>query len=540
MKSILCAIALCCTSAFGQGWALPAKVPDTPVSCTACPERPTDSLTVGYKAPIVSFTGRFLDSTNTSEWEKPFRTARAKFVLPMPSLDRIYFRFGDGTIASYKLSTFFSRLAAGEALSYSASTGQQFRGGHPEVWLRWDSWFNHELGGWRSKSVDSTIRMTAFDVDDQGYVYLAATLDGWGIVKDDFNVYAGAMATQVQRFPSALGDAGPAMIASVKGSSRYYVILGGHEMWDVTNRRAPVRIASNSAPRLNHFAKDSTGTRLAVIDDIGTMTINTGDGFASASPPLFSASGYADVTSDGTNFFALKYPEGIVVLSPSGNGYAQTTAGAIDPKFAGANTLKYGAGYLVLTGSDSGGGWDLRLYSIGTDLKTTPIAMNASIGDPAYPSYFRNYYGVPPGAPYVVPNYVNSQDGVVVAQSGHTYLVTLWKSLGDVYEISGGAVVPPVQPPVTPPVEPPVTPPVQPPVIPPPVCPPCQCPAPPDTPSVTPPVVPPPVQPPPPPPAPNDAYCASTTNYCTDDHPCQRIRVVKSSWPFFQLQCVPR
>ncbi len=508
-----------------QGWPAPAKTPGTPVSCAGCPNAPAGAVTVGYTAPITTFTGRYLDSSNTSEWFKPFRTARAKYVLPMPSLDRIYFRFGDGSVASYKLSTFFTRLESGERLVYAAPAGLQFRAGNPEVWLRWDSWFNPELGsGWRTTTTDGSLRMTFFDVDDEGYVYIASTMYGWGIVRDDFNVYGGVMPTMVQKYPAARTDSGPNMIAVVKGATRYYAILGRQDMWDVTDRKNPVKLTTTNVPALYHFAKNAAGDRIAIINEGGVLTINTGDGFATGAPPLYSASGYHDVTSNGTNFFALKYPDGIVVLSPAGNGYVQVRSTALDPKFSGANTIKYGAGYLVLTGADTAGAWDLRLYLVGADLTPAAIATNASFGADGYPSFFRNYYGSPPGAGYVVPDYINMLDGTVVRSSGHLYLVVCAKGLGDVYELGG--VIAPTPPPPEPPMPPP----------PPPKCPPCECPAPPTQPPASPPP-PPQTPPPPPPPTTNSAQCppivdrATGKVYCTPTAPCVRKRnPINGTW----------
>jgi hypothetical protein len=449
MKTFLCAGLLLAvvTSGNGQGWAVPAKAPDIPVPCTGCPNVAPNSLTAGYKAPLFTFTGRYLDSTNTSEWFKPFRTARANFVLPMPALDRIYFRYGNGSVASYQLSTFFNRLETGEQLGYWAPDGQSYRGGNPEVWLRWDTWFNPELGsGWKTNSVDGSLRLTFFDVDDLGYVYIASTLYGWGIVKDDFSTLGHVMATEVQKYPFTRSDSAPNRIAVVKGDTKYYAILGKLDMWDVTDRKNPIKLTTTNVPVLSHFAKNAAADRIAIIDDIGNLTINTADGFATGTAPLFNdtGGGYLDVTSDGTNFFALKSPVGILVLSPAGNGYTQGPSTAMDPKFTYAWSIKYGDGYLVLTGSDIGSGWDLRVYAVNTNLTATPLVINANPADAVYPSYFRNYYGIPPNNNYVTPAYINMVDGTVVKYGGKTYLVVCAKGIGDVYELpTPGPAAPP-------------------------------------------------------------------------------------------------
>src|SRR5712691_13205347 len=139
-------------SIFAQGWPVPAKTPETPVSCSTCTGR-TNLKTVGYKLPLSTFTGRFLDSSNTGGWFAPFRTARADEVLVMPALNRIYFRIGDGSIGAYSLSAFFSRLEASEPLVFAFGPTSADRGGDPELFLRWDEWINPERGaGWQTNN----------------------------------------------------------------------------------------------------------------------------------------------------------------------------------------------------------------------------------------------------------------------------------------------------------------------------------------------------------------------------------------------------
>ena len=125
---------------FAQGYPVPAKTTDTPVPCTTC-YNGGPGTTVGYKTPIGTFSGRYLDSSSTTEWfDYGGRTLRAVFVLVRPDLGRIYFRFGNGTMAAYSLNTFFSRLESGEQLMFPLGTFPD-RSGNPEVILRWDEWF---------------------------------------------------------------------------------------------------------------------------------------------------------------------------------------------------------------------------------------------------------------------------------------------------------------------------------------------------------------------------------------------------------------
>lgn len=427
-------------NSFAQGWAVPAKTPETPVSCAACPGMDPSSMTVGYKAPIATFTGRFLDSSNTSEWFLPFRTARAYFVNVLPGIDRIYFRYGDGSVAAYSLSSFFTRLESGEPLVFPVNPVPQNRGGHPEVFLKWDEWFNPEVSSWKTFNIDGATRMTGFDVDDKGYVYVASTIYGWGIVKDGFSTGGSKMQSIVQEFPSQKGDATPTKIAAIKGATRYYALLASstQPLWDVTDRKNPVQIHAN-VPMLSGFAKTTASDRIAILDSTYTLGIYTADGLAAGSSPLFRDASYTFVTSDGTNFFAVKNtPTGkaIAVIVPSGSGYTIQGTYQLGPD--SINNLHYGDGYLVVTGSDAGNAWDLRLFKLSSSLVPSQIVINGTASNGSYSSYFHNYYGQAPSG-YVTPGYVNIDDGTVYrSPSGKLYLIVCAKGIGDVYELAGG------------------------------------------------------------------------------------------------------
>jgi len=435
-------------SGYGQGWAVPAKTPDTPVSCSNCPSQSASTMTVGYKAPISTFTGRFLDSSNTSEWFLPVRSLRASDVTVMPGLNRIYFRLGNGTVGSYSLGSFFSRLEAGEPIvfPFNDPTAIAFRGGKPELLLKWDEFFNPEkTGAWKTNNIDGSERLMGFDVDDQGYVYIAATIYGWGIVKDGLTA-GGSQMQNIFQNTTAEGSNAPSRIIALKGSSRYYALLNGRTptMFDVTDR-APWTTGKQKGIKLNvtvpqilSWAKTAGADRAAIIDPLG-LTIATADGLASGSPPLYTGSGYSMVTSDGTNFYALRGRE-IVVLVPSGSTYAAAGSYPIDSTLSQIKRIHYGDGFIVIAGSDAGGAWDLRLYKV-SNLALTQIAIAANPAVQGYPSYFRNYYGSAP-AGYAAPGYINMDDGTVYrAASGKTYLVVCAKGVGDVYEIQGADAV---------------------------------------------------------------------------------------------------
>ena len=75
-------------------------------------------------------------------------------VLVQPNIDRIYFRYGNGTVVAYKLSTFFTRLEAGEQLVFPIYPMPGNRFGNPEVFLNWDGWFNPEISNWKTFNID--------------------------------------------------------------------------------------------------------------------------------------------------------------------------------------------------------------------------------------------------------------------------------------------------------------------------------------------------------------------------------------------------
>ena len=75
--------------AFAQGWARPAKTQNTDVVCATCPGTYKGKLTIGYGAPMKTFTGRFLDSHNTRDYQQTFRTARATYTGVAPERKRL-------------------------------------------------------------------------------------------------------------------------------------------------------------------------------------------------------------------------------------------------------------------------------------------------------------------------------------------------------------------------------------------------------------------------------------------------------------------
>ena len=125
-------------------------------------------------APFTGYVGRYLDSTITPEWFAPYRTLRADMMKIDRDHDRLYLKAGNGVFGSYRLSTFTSRAAAGPLAI----------GPRGEQYLPFEMSVNPERpgSGWQVTLQDGSERFLDFDFDSRGYVYLAYTLFGWGIV----------------------------------------------------------------------------------------------------------------------------------------------------------------------------------------------------------------------------------------------------------------------------------------------------------------------------------------------------------------------
>ncbi len=230
-----------------QDWVLPAPTPDTDVKCTTCADKAKNQMTPGYPATLGTFVGRYLDSNASNDCQQPVRTFRAIGVTPMPGLNaphgRLYFQIGSSVMA-YDMDRFFQRAARGEPFQTN-NRGQCTQ--IADKVLPWDAWYYAEdpNSGWDySAGGDGQTRLYWFDVDDQGYVYLATKWYRWGIVKDSMAHDSGMMQFISQPAPTS-DDVIPIMVVALKGSnSTYYAVIGDTfstkmNVFDVTDRASP-------------------------------------------------------------------------------------------------------------------------------------------------------------------------------------------------------------------------------------------------------------------------------------------------------------
>ena len=454
---LVCTLVCITPAAFGQGWPLPAKTPNTPVPCPAsslaCAGK-QGLLTAAYSAPIKTHVGRYLDSQYQKEWQFPIRTLRARLIRIAPELNRIYMIQGS-TLVAYNLANFFTRLSGGEAM-VPLLAGQR---ANPETYLKWDMSFYAEASAWFAPNSDGQDRLFGIDYDDRGYVYPAYLIFGWGALKDTGYVAGGNASADFpsvfQQVPSTSGDVTAYNIISVKYNGGYYVVVspgnvGSSNVWyvgDALNfaheKRADVNLAAW------YWAKSADGTRIAVNDYNGRLRIYSNQAIVTGGAPIVDAVAaggrfFSGVDSDGTNFYAISHATGknaiISVFSPSGNDYVRTDIN-LAYTFNTAPNVRYGAGFLTVFGSQGSPvlAANVHLYR----------ANGTSLSEISLSDFVAKYYSRNTTTGYTTPTTCSVEptipgpDVVVYKQGSKFYLMVGAIGLGDVYEIVGADTITP-------------------------------------------------------------------------------------------------
>jgi PKD repeat protein len=475
-KSLLfcAALILVATGALAQNYPFPASTPSTDVMCSGCPGRET-LLTIGYP-PVLRFVGRWCDAESARDYQQNFRTARPKLARVAADRNRIYTILGSA-LAVYDTDRFFSRLNARPQEAMAPATQVPVNGGNPrypqfgppEVFLWWDTFFYAENGGgWVTPFQDGQERLWDFDWDDRGNVYLAYSVYGWGIVKDGGEIGGGRMRSVSQ----TLGP-DPDHILSLKTSDgHYYAAISDRtqpsllQIWDVQDAGAPVKQPDIADRSFYLWAKDSTGSRVGIVEYSGGLSIFTSDAFVRTGTPLihFEAGGggtFRMIAGDGTNFYAYGASGSgpfIDVISPSGNTYAEKRYPCNG--YGLPTGMHYGDGYLALYGVEIGadashptsaGTWNIRVYKAG---QGALIEIPFEIPVPGKPAsqplpFWSMYYGANSPRPgYARPQISNIMDVTPVKNGSKVYLIISAYGLGDVWEINPGDSPP--QPPAAP------------------------------------------------------------------------------------------
>jgi PKD repeat protein len=449
---VLLAASATTTALLAQSFTLPAATPGTPVQCTGCLSD-VQPLSPGYQLPIKTFTGRYVDSTWTPDYQCGFRTARSGGINFSPDGKRVYIQMGSGVVA-YSTDTFFTQklgqpLASINNLASALGLSTvRFCGRFAETYLPWDkfSYFEGRGSGFDvSNAMDGQDRLTGYDVDDRGNVYSAAFIYGWGIAHDN-----GAADGQLMTFVSQktlANNQGMAAdsIFAVKADGRYYAVTGAQRasqaiVWDVTDATNPVFVGIRNIPLPDSIAHNAAGDRLAMVA-AGELRIYTASGYIDGASPIFRATPAAGrsfglgVASDGSNFYAAETGTGLPIrfhtLAPQGSTAVSDTTADTTELFNSLH-LDYNSGLLTLSGSSPAGGSDIRVFRVVSPTNFRNIDLH---------NYVRDFYFHIPGVS-AFSSATSQGTKILLADAttykhanGKTYLFVSAYGLGDVYEL---------------------------------------------------------------------------------------------------------
>ncbi|HXI13618.1 MAG TPA: PKD domain-containing protein [Thermoanaerobaculia bacterium] len=394
----------------------------------ACPNNPT-LLVEPFLSPIQAFKNRFVDSTSTRDYQQ-YRTLRARGAIA--SGGRIFMMLGSG-VAAYEPSKLFDSTE-GLSLGFSGPRQEGYNIRDQEKWLVPNSYFYAETSGvWRTATVDGQDRLYDLDADDRGFIYLAYSTFGWGILR-----YDGSL-----KFVSQGQGTGfvPKAVTAVRVGSSYYALVGDGDStvaaYDVTNPAAPgdtpVRNLRSdrgelAAPAMAK-ASGTDGDIVGGIDTGGRFFVQSASALIDGASPRFIGHSFSAITSDGTNFYAAKNGS-ISIFSPLTPGVAASYQEVSTHSLDGFNpySIEYGeGGYLSLVGRE-GNGYDVRIYKMANGVPL-PYTLNG---------YFRKFYSQAQPGHVPAPGYTNLTQALTLKQGTRTYVILSAHGLGDVYELIGG------------------------------------------------------------------------------------------------------
>lgn len=446
---LLLSIAVSATSVSGQNYPNPGDVAHAAVICTGCPGTNSSGQlnnglpTFPYDTPISQHMGRFVDSSNTANYQAPVRTIRSGLVRVAPSAqNRIYLALG-GVVGAYTLDTFFTGKLAEGIVSVKAVFPSGPVPGRTvfEKLSKPDRYFYAESNqsGWSTPLIDVQDVLFDFDADDRGYLY-PATVFGWGIASDP----GGADGTHLP-FVAQVTTNSEAIksLFSLRNGSSYHVYhsngLDRAMLYDVTTAASPLfsatRNGSNKA--FKAWSKYETGQRVALLNIDGHARIYSYAGLIAGAEPL------ADLTPSAGKFFAdLSFDDdGNLWLAESTNSVSTNFLRKETPSDDAYTTTLFdvyglngfsprkihASGGLIAVAGQITSAHDLRLLKV--------VAGSPQLQDTA--GFIEKFYHRAPSG-YAQPGNSVLTNVRLVVQGGRTYLFYSDFGLGDVYEILEG------------------------------------------------------------------------------------------------------
>ena len=243
---------------------------------------------------------------------------------------------------SYRLEKFPKRITQPLASPTFCCTNRP-QPGEGEIWIQPEMTFDAERmsSGWTVPIIDGQDRLIDFAWDDRGYIYLAYSIYGWGIIN-----LQGQSIKQIQAAQFI-----PSRIWSLKIGTSYYVIVGGGStrVYNVTDPANPSLVRQLSFTATGLAARPGS---VAVITQTNQFRIYTpqelvNDG--TYTPVAFPSQTLNHVTTDGTSFYALTFGSPLTTKV-----FAVTTGGASTEIYSRANAqgyiIKYDGDVLAITG----------------------------------------------------------------------------------------------------------------------------------------------------------------------------------------------
>ncbi|MBW3670627.1 MAG: hypothetical protein KY432_03015 [Acidobacteria bacterium] len=396
-----------------------------------------------YSSPFALHVGRYLDSAFTLDLIDPLpRTLRAGKMSVVPENGRVYVHMGE-KLVSYDLSTFFtsdlgSPLISDETVAHLGETP------YIEHYLPWESSLDPETDDWVTYAWDGQKRLFDHDWDDRGYVYVAYSIWGFGIVD-------GQTLATVSQVDWTETENNPYTIASFREADKYYVVSGGMntEIWDVTDPTDPVFVTMmadrHSDVAVAHLSSgDVIALLLSRYDPDLNRTVReislyrASDLLAEGKPfqTIAQTTGYtfAGIEEGGGNFYALERS----MVEPSFTLHTLTLSDPLGPTFDHVEHpmtgmmpqgLRYGDGHLTVWGSNHIHATDIWLYRLVND-----IPVGRDLGN-----FTSNHYTPqepPDGVDGMAQGYTSDiRDALYIRHERKAYLAVSTPGLGDVYEL---------------------------------------------------------------------------------------------------------